>query len=100
VTVVATCRGDEAPLDDPVVSWLAHVRGSGPVAEIRLGPLSRAEVGEQVAALAGGPVSGGLAAARALSRSTALTLTGGSQRGSSPARCHTLEIAERAPVGV
>jgi DNA-binding CsgD family transcriptional regulator len=55
VTVVATCRSDEAPLDAQVASWLAHVRGSGAVEEIRLGPLTRAEVGEQVAALAGGP---------------------------------------------
>ena len=61
LTVVATCRGDEAPLDELVVSWLAHVRGSGPVAEIRLGPLSRAETGDQVAGLAGGPVPDGLA---------------------------------------
>ena len=61
LTVVATCRGDEAPLDEQVASWLANVRGSGPVAEIRLGPLSRAEVGDQVAALAGGPVPDGLA---------------------------------------
>jgi DNA-binding NarL/FixJ family response regulator len=61
LTVVTTCRGDEAPLDQQVVSWLAHVRGSGPVEEIRLGPLSRAETGDQVAALAGGPVPDGLA---------------------------------------
>ncbi len=61
LTVVVTCRGDEAPLDELVVSWLAHVRGSGPVAEIRLGPLSRAETGDQVAGLAGGPVPDGLA---------------------------------------
>jgi DNA-binding CsgD family transcriptional regulator/tetratricopeptide (TPR) repeat protein len=61
VTVVATCRSDEAPLDAQVVSWLAHVRGSGAVEEIRLGPLTRAEAGEQVAALAGGPPPGRLA---------------------------------------
>jgi DNA-binding CsgD family transcriptional regulator/tetratricopeptide (TPR) repeat protein len=61
LTVVATCRGDEAPLDEQVVSWLAHVRGSGPVQEIRLGPLSRAETGDQIAALAGGPVPDRLA---------------------------------------
>jgi DNA-binding NarL/FixJ family response regulator len=60
-TVVATCRGDEAPLDQQVASWLAHVRGSGPVEEIRLGPLSRAEVGDQIAALAGGLVPDRLA---------------------------------------
>jgi DNA-binding CsgD family transcriptional regulator/tetratricopeptide (TPR) repeat protein len=61
LTVVATCRGDEAPLDAHVVSWLTHVRGSAAVDEIRLGPLTRAEVGEQVAALAGGPPPGRLA---------------------------------------
>jgi DNA-binding NarL/FixJ family response regulator len=61
VTLVATCRGDEAPLDERVVSWLAHVRGSGPVQEIELGPLSRAEAGDQIAALAGGPVPDRLA---------------------------------------
>ena len=54
--MVVTCRSDEAPLDAQVAGWLAHVRGSGGVEEIRLGPLSRAEVAEQVAALAGGPV--------------------------------------------
>jgi hypothetical protein len=56
VTVVATCRGDEAPLAAPVTDWLMYVRGAAGVAEIRLGPLSRAEAAEQVAALAGGPV--------------------------------------------
>ena len=61
LTLVATCRGDEAPLDEQVTSWLAHVRGSGPVEEIRLGPLNRAEVGDQIAGLAGGPVPDRLA---------------------------------------
>ena len=56
VTVVATCRGDEAPLAAPVAGWLAHVRGAAGVEEIGLGPLSRPEVAGQVAALAGGPV--------------------------------------------
>ena len=56
VTVVATCRSDEAPLAAPVADWLAYVRGAAGVEEIRLGPLSRLEVAEQVAALAGGPV--------------------------------------------
>jgi len=53
---VVTCRGDEAPLASPVVSWLARVRGEAGMAEIALGPLSRAEAAEQVTALAGGPV--------------------------------------------
>jgi DNA-binding CsgD family transcriptional regulator/tetratricopeptide (TPR) repeat protein len=61
LTVVATCRSDEVPLDAQVAGWLAQVRGSAAVEEIRLGPLSRGEVGEQVAALAGGPALGGLA---------------------------------------
>jgi hypothetical protein len=56
VTVVATCRGDEAPMAAQVTGWLAHVRGAAGVEEIGLGPLPRAEVAEQVAALAGGPV--------------------------------------------
>ena len=55
VTVVATCRGDEAPVAH-VADWLAQVRGAVGVEEIRLGPLSRPEVARQVAALAGGPV--------------------------------------------
>jgi DNA-binding CsgD family transcriptional regulator len=55
VRVVATCRGDEAPLAGQVADWLAHVRGAAGVQEIRLGPLSRLEVAGQVAALAGGP---------------------------------------------
>lgn len=54
VTVVATCRGDETPPDPHVAGWLAHMRGASSVEEIRLEPLSRAEVAEQVAALAGG----------------------------------------------
>ena len=39
-----------------VADWLAQVRGAAGVEEIRLGPLSREEAAEQVAALAGGPV--------------------------------------------
>ena len=57
VRVVATCRGDEAPLAALVAGWLARVRGDAGAEEIRLGPLSRAEVAGQAAALAGGPVS-------------------------------------------
>jgi DNA-binding CsgD family transcriptional regulator/tetratricopeptide (TPR) repeat protein len=56
VRVVVTCRSDEAPLAGPVTSWLALVRGEAGMAEIALGPLSRAEAAEQVTALAGGPV--------------------------------------------
>src|SRR5271165_4411546 len=57
VRVVATCRGDEAPLAEHVGGWLAQVRADAGTEEIRLGPLSRAEVAGQAAALAGGPVS-------------------------------------------
>ena len=57
VRVVATCRGDEAPLAAQVAGWLAQVRADAGMAEIRLEPLSRAEVAGQAAALAGGPVS-------------------------------------------
>src|SRR5271165_1445629 len=57
VRVVATCRGDEAPLAEHVAGWLARVRTDAGTEEIRLGPLSRAEVAGQAAALAGGPVS-------------------------------------------
>jgi ATP/maltotriose-dependent transcriptional regulator MalT len=57
VRVVATCRADEAPLAAHVAGWLAQVRGDAGTEEIRLGPLSRAEVAGQAAALADGPVS-------------------------------------------
>jgi DNA-binding CsgD family transcriptional regulator/tetratricopeptide (TPR) repeat protein len=60
VTVVATCRGDEAPLEARVAGWLARVRASADVEEIRLDPLSRPEVARQVTALAGGPVPAGV----------------------------------------
>ena len=55
VTLVATCRSDEAPLEPHVAGWLAHVRGGREVEEIRLSPLSREETTEQVAGLLGGP---------------------------------------------
>ena len=60
LTVVVTCRSDEVPLDAQVAGWLAHVRGGGGVEEIGLGPLSRAEVAEQIAGLVGGPPPGRL----------------------------------------
>ena len=56
VRVVATCRGDEAPLAALVAGWLARVRAGAGTEEIRLGPLSRAQVAGQAAALAGGSV--------------------------------------------
>jgi DNA-binding CsgD family transcriptional regulator/tetratricopeptide (TPR) repeat protein len=61
VSVVVTCRGDEARVAGHVAHWLAAVRGAAGVEEIRLGPLSRSEVAQQVAALAGGPVPSGVA---------------------------------------
>ena len=52
VTLVVTCRGDEVPVDAQLAGWLAHVR-SGRVEEIRLGPLSRGEAAQLIAALVG-----------------------------------------------
>jgi DNA-binding NarL/FixJ family response regulator len=60
VTVVATCRSDEVPLDAAVADWLTHVRRDAGVQEIRLGPLSRNEVAEQVTALVGESPPAGL----------------------------------------
>jgi predicted ATPase len=57
VKVVVTCCSDEAPLAAPVADWLAEARSDARVEEIALGPLSRAEVAEQVATLVGGAVS-------------------------------------------
>src|SRR6516165_2061388 len=57
VRLVVTCRGDEAPLGAHVADWLAQVRAGSGVQEIRLGPLSRAEVARQVTSLTAGPVS-------------------------------------------
>jgi ATP/maltotriose-dependent transcriptional regulator MalT len=57
LTVVVTCRGDEAPLEPQVAEWLTHVRGRGGLSEVRLGPLSRDEVTEQILQLAGSPAS-------------------------------------------
>ena len=56
VRVVATCRTDEAPVAAHVTGWLADMRGAAGVVEIRLSPLSRAEIAQQVAALVGRPV--------------------------------------------
>ena len=54
VTMVVTCRSDEAPLEPHVAGWLAHMRGGVAVHEVRLCPLSAEETAEQVAALLGG----------------------------------------------
>jgi len=61
VRVVVTCRSDEAPLAPHVAGWLAQVRGAAGAEEITVGPLSRAGVERQAAALAGGPVPPGMA---------------------------------------
>jgi hypothetical protein len=61
MTVVATCRSDEMTVDPQVAQWLAHMRGGGQAAEIRLGPLSRDEVAQQVAGLMGAPPPAGVA---------------------------------------
>ena len=58
LTVVVTCRSDEVPLDAQVAGWLAHVRGSGGVEEIRLGPLSRGEAAQQIAGAGGRGAAG------------------------------------------
>jgi DNA-binding CsgD family transcriptional regulator len=57
LTVVVTCRSDEPRLDAHVAGWLAHARGRAGTEEIRLDPLSRNEVAEEIAALVGGPPS-------------------------------------------
>jgi predicted ATPase len=54
VTVVATVRTDEMPAEPAVRDWLAYARGSGHAHEIRLGPLTRDEMAEQVTGLTGG----------------------------------------------
>ena len=54
-TLVVTCRSDEAPLDPPVAGWLAHMRGTRGVEEIRLGPLSQEDAAQLAAQLLGGP---------------------------------------------
>jgi DNA-binding CsgD family transcriptional regulator len=58
VTVVATFRSDEAPLEPHLIRWLAHVRGDGQAAEIRLAALSPAELTEQIAGLVADPPPG------------------------------------------
>jgi DNA-binding CsgD family transcriptional regulator len=53
VSLVVTCRSDEAPLDPHVLDWLAHVRGGRGVEEIRLGPLSQEQAAQLAAGLLG-----------------------------------------------
>ncbi len=54
ITVVVTVRSDETPAEPAVSRWLAYARGSGHAREIRLGPLTRDEMAEQVNGLTGG----------------------------------------------
>jgi DNA-binding CsgD family transcriptional regulator len=56
LSVVATCRSDEAPPRTDVARWLSHCRRRGST-EVRLSPLGRDEVAELAAALVAGPVS-------------------------------------------
>jgi DNA-binding CsgD family transcriptional regulator len=60
VSVVVTCRTDEAPVGAQVADWLAQVRGAAGLEELTLAPLSRAEVAGQVAALTGAPAPPGV----------------------------------------
>jgi DNA-binding CsgD family transcriptional regulator len=53
VTVVVTCRTDEAPVAAHVTDWLARTRAAAWVQEVRLGPLSRPEADDLAATLAG-----------------------------------------------
>jgi DNA-binding CsgD family transcriptional regulator/tetratricopeptide (TPR) repeat protein len=53
LTMVVTCRSDERPADAKVTRWLTHMRSSSGVQEIRLRPMSRGEVMEQIAWLVG-----------------------------------------------
>ena len=52
LSLLVTCRSDEAPMDRWVIDWLAHCR-SGMATEVGLSPLSREEVASQAAALIG-----------------------------------------------
>src|SRR5262245_36241785 len=55
VSLLVTCRSDEMPLDVAVADWLTHVRRDAGVEELRLGPLSRPDVVEQIGGLVGAP---------------------------------------------
>ena len=103
VTLVLTCRGDEAPLDPPVAGWLAHARGGRAVEEIRLPPLSEDEAAQLVAGLLGAPAAARVAAglyARAegnpfFTEQLAAAMLAGAAEGELPARLAEL-LAARA----
>jgi ATP/maltotriose-dependent transcriptional regulator MalT len=54
LTAVVTCRSDESRLDPLVADWLVHTRRGQDLVEIRLLPLSKAEVADQAAGITGG----------------------------------------------
>src|SRR5262249_11358517 len=62
MSLVVTCRGDEAPLARPVVEWLAALRRGGGGGGVRRGPVCRGEGGERGAGLGGRPSHAGVAA--------------------------------------
>ena len=103
VTLVVTCRSDEAPLDPPVAGWLAHVRGGRGVEEIRLSPLSEDEAAELVTGLLGAPPTARVAGelyARAegnpfFTEQLAAAMLAGAAEGELPARLAEL-LAARA----
>lgn len=55
VTLVATIRGDEAPLPDAVAAAMGELRRSASTVTVELGPLPRAAVVDQVMGLLGRP---------------------------------------------
>jgi len=107
VTVVATCRSDEAPLDRPVAEWLAHVRGGAGVQEIRLGPLSQGEAAILAAGLLGAPPPARVAAelsARAegnpfFTEQLAAAMLAGDVGGGLPGRLAELLVARAGRCG-
>jgi DNA-binding CsgD family transcriptional regulator len=107
VTLVVTCRSDEAPLDPPVAGWLAHVRGGRAVEEIRLSPLSEDEAAQLVAGLVGAPPAARIAAglyARAegnpfFTEQLAAAVLVGAAEGELPARLAELLAARTGRCG-
>jgi DNA-binding CsgD family transcriptional regulator len=107
VTLVVTCRSDEAPLDPPVAGWLAQVRGGRAVEEIRLSPLSEDEAAELVAGLLGAPPAARVAGelyARAegnpfFTEQLVAAMLAGAAEGELPARLAELLVARAGRCG-
>jgi DNA-binding CsgD family transcriptional regulator len=107
VTLVVTCRSDEAPLDPLVAGWLAHARGGRGVEEIRLSPLSEDEAAELVAGLLGAPPAARVAAglyARAegnpfFTEQLVAAMLAGAAEGELPARLAELLVARAGRCG-